>query len=214
MGRHGPAIFIGDTPGLDFLNSVATPADATIDWIDDGEGLLSWLGQAQLVPAEALSKIRTQALPGELDRVADQARSLREWFRGFVLKRKGRVLALADLAELEPLNKLLGRDEAHYRMVLQSGGRPASLELQVVRHWRSPEALLLPIGETLARLLSSEDFSNVKACEGPACTLLFADHTRGHVRRWCSMAICGNRAKQAAHRRRRRASQRNARGLK
>jgi predicted RNA-binding Zn ribbon-like protein len=42
----------------------------------------------------------------------------------------------------------------------------------------------------------------VKACEGPACTLLFADHTRGHARRWCSMALCGNRAKQAAHRHR------------
>jgi predicted RNA-binding Zn ribbon-like protein len=45
-------------------------------------------------------------------------------------------------------------------------------------------------------------FFNVKACEGPACTLMFADHTRGRARRWCSMAICGNRAKQAAHRQR------------
>lgn len=36
----------------------------------------------------------------------------------------------------------------------------------------------------------------------PACTLLFADHTRGHRRRWCSMAQCGNRAKQVAHRHR------------
>src|SRR5438105_3293291 len=42
----------------------------------------------------------------------------------------------------------------------------------------------------------------LKAGEGPACTLLFADHTRGHQRRWCSMAMCGNRAKQAAHRER------------
>ena len=63
-----------------------------------------------------------------------------------------------------------------------------------------PEALLPPIGEALADLVSTEDFTQVKACEGPACTLLFADHTRGHARRWCSMAICGNRAKQAAHR--------------
>ncbi|MES6429106.1 CGNR zinc finger domain-containing protein [Cutibacterium acnes] len=40
----------------------------------------------------------------------------------------------------------------------------------------------------------------MKACEGPACTLMFADHTRARARRWCSMAVCGNRAKQAAHR--------------
>jgi predicted RNA-binding Zn ribbon-like protein len=59
---------------------------------------------------------------------------------------------------------------------------------------------LLPVGEALARLVCDEDFSHVKACEGRACTLLFADHTRGHARRWCSMALCGNRAKQVAHR--------------
>jgi predicted RNA-binding Zn ribbon-like protein len=52
----------------------------------------------------------------------------------------------------------------------------------------------------------AEDFSQVKACEGPACTLLFVDHTRSHARRWCSMAICGNRAKQAAHRSRQKAN--------
>jgi predicted RNA-binding Zn ribbon-like protein len=35
---------------------------------------------------------------------------------------------------------------------------------------------------------------------------MFADHTRGRGRRWCSMAICGNRAKQAAYRSRAKAS--------
>ena len=205
MGPHGAAIFIGDAPGLDFLNSVATPADTTVDWIDTGEGLLSWLEQAQLVPTDVLATIRAQASRGELDKIADQARSLREWFRRFVLAHKGRSLALTDLTELEPLNRLLAQDEAHYRIVLQPGGRPAALGLQYVRRWRSAAALLLPIGETLARLLCAEDFSHVKACERPGCTLLFADHTRGHVRRWCSMALCGNREKQAAHRQRLRA---------
>lgn len=212
MGGHGAAIFIGDAPGLDFLNSVATPAETTIDWIDDGEGLLSWLGQAQLVPADVLGKIRTQAGHGELDALAGQARSLREWFRAFVLKHKGHGLGPTALADLAPLNRMLDRDEAYYRIVPRTGGRRSALELQVARHWRSSSALLLPIGEALARLLTVEDFSYVKACERPGCTLLFADHTRGHVRRWCSMALCGNRAKQAAHRQRLRASRRNKRG--
>lgn len=52
----------------------------------------------------------------------------------------------------------------------------------------------------LFAILSDENFSNVKACEGATCTLMFADHTRGRSRRWCSMGICGNRAKQSAHR--------------
>jgi predicted RNA-binding Zn ribbon-like protein len=200
MDQRSPAIFVGDALGLDFLNSVATPVDTPIDWIDDGDGLLIWLEQAQLAPADALKHIRAEALPGELDKVADQARSLREWFRGFVRKHKGRPLTAKSLAGLEPLNRLLERDDSFKRIDPGPKGQP--LQLPTIRRWRTPEALLSPIGEALAQLVCTEDFSDVKACEGPACTLLFADHTRGRTRRWCIMALCGNRAKQAAHRHR------------
>ena len=202
MDQRPPAIFVGDALGLDFLNSIATPVDTPIDWIDDGDGLLSWLEQAQFVPVDALKRIRAEALPGELDKVADQARSLREWFRGFARKHKGRPLTAKSLAELEPLNRLLERDASFMRVVPAPKGEKTPLQLQRIRRWRTPEALLSPIGEALAQLVCTEDFSDVKACEGPACTLLFADHTRGRTRRWCSMALCGNRAKQAAHRHR------------
>ncbi|WP_426537392.1 CGNR zinc finger domain-containing protein [Bradyrhizobium sp. McL0615] len=202
MDQRPPAIFVGDALGLDFLNSVATPVDTPIDWIDDGDGLLNWLEQAQLAPADALKRIRAEALPGELDKVSDQARSLREWFRGFVRKHKGRPLTAKSLAELEPLNRLLERDDSFKRVVPGPKGEKNPLQLRAIRRWRTPEALLSPIGEALAQLVCTEDFSDVKACEGPACTLLFADHTRGRTRRWCSMALCGNRAKQAAHRHR------------
>jgi len=202
MGQRPPAIFVGDALGLDFLNSIATPVDTPIDWIDDGDGLLNWLEQAQLVPADALTSVRMQALPGELDAVADQARSLREWFRGFVRRHKGRPLNAKCLVQLEPLNRLLERDESFHRIVAAPKSEKRPLRFEAVRRWRTPEALLVPIGEALAQLVCTEDFSDVKACEGPACTLLFADHTRGRTRRWCSMALCGNRAKQAAHRHR------------
>lgn len=195
-----PALFLADSPGLDFLNSVATPVDTPIEWLDDGEGLLDWLAQAHLVPEEVLHSVRKHVIPGELDRLADQARDLREWFRTFVRAHKGHPLKAADLAELEPLNQLLKRDERFGEIVAGEG----ALRLVQARRWASPEALLLPIAEAMAKLVCDEDFSYVKACEGPTCTLLFADHTRGHARRWCSMAFCGNRAKQAAHRNRRR----------
>ena len=200
--RRPPAIFLAGALGLDFLNSVATPVDTAIDWIDDGDGLLAWLKQAQLVPADVLDELRAQAMPDAFDSVAAEARSLREWFRAFVRERKGRPLPPEDLRDLEPLNRLLDRDEAFGRIVAQDHGGTSGLKLRLMRRWRSPESLLLPIGEALAKFVCEEDFSNVKACEGPACTLMFADHTRGHARRWCSMAICGNRAKQAAHRNR------------
>jgi len=197
MPRSNP-LFIADDLGLDFLNSIATPTDVVVDWIDSGEGLLSWLGQAGMVPAEALRTLKARAMPDEIDSVAAQARSLRTWFRGFVEARKGRLLGAGDVEALAPLNALLERDDAFEAIVASDQGE--ALDLVSMRRWRTPESLLLPIGEALARTVSEVDFRQVKACEGPICTLLFADRTRGGARRWCSMAVCGNRAKQAAHR--------------
>ncbi len=200
MSQPMPALFLADSLGLDFLNSVATPVDTPVDWLEDGDGLLRWLEQAQLVPQEVLRSARERAIPGEIDRLAGQARALREWFRGFVRQHKGHALHGADLAELEPLNALLKRDERYAEIVAGSHGASPAFTLAQQRRWHSSDALLLPIAEAMARLVCDEDFAHVKACEGPTCTLLFADHTRGHARRWCSMALCGNRAKQAAHR--------------
>jgi predicted RNA-binding Zn ribbon-like protein len=197
-----PAIFISGDPALDFLNSVATPVDVPVDWLDDGEGLLAWLRQSQLVPAGALKEVRDLARPGELDKVAEEARKLREWFRGFVAKERGGPLTRDASRKLERLNRLLERDESFSQIMPTTGKDEKAFELRMMRRWTSPEALLLPVAEALARFVSSEDFTYVKACEGPACTLLFADRTRGRARRWCNMAICGNRAKQAAHRHR------------
>jgi predicted RNA-binding Zn ribbon-like protein len=202
MNHHPPAIFIADASGLDFLNSVATPVDTPIDWIADGEGLVDWLAQAKYVPAKVLDEITTRAKPGELDKVARQARELREWCRGFVRKHMGKPLKPAAVRELDPLNKLLARDEIFNRIQPFRDESGDHLELQTTRHWRSAESLLLPIAENLAQFICEENFSDVKACEGTSCTLMFADHTRRRARRWCSMAICGNRAKQAAHRER------------
>lgn len=126
------------------------------------------------VAGKAGAELRAQAMPGEFDRVAAQARSLREWFRGFVQARKGRPLQTKDLRELEPLNRLLERDEGFSQIVVQHDhGKTTRLEIAAMRRWRSP-----------------------------TCTLMFADHTRRRARRWCSMSACGNRAKQAAHRER------------
>jgi predicted RNA-binding Zn ribbon-like protein len=195
-----PAILIAGDPALDFLNSLATPVDVPVEWLSDGEGLLSWLRQAQLVSPLAVREVRSQASPAELDKVAEQARNLREWFRTFVQKHRGRPLTADDFKKLERLNRLLERDECFSQIAPATDRQGKALELRMTRKWRSPEALLFPIAAALARFVCSEDFSCVKACEGSACTLLFADRTRGRARRWCSMAICGNRAKQAAHR--------------
>jgi predicted RNA-binding Zn ribbon-like protein len=205
-----PAIFIADAPGLDFLNSIATPVSTPVEWLTSGEDLLEWLEQSGLVPRDVTATFKKSAVPGELDAIAAQARALREWFRAFVHEHKGRPLDPGILGELEPLNRVLARDEEFGQIVARDGAHvhedgqePVSgLAWQPQRRWRSPDALLLPIARAMAELVCADDFTHVKACEGPACTLLFVDRTRGHARRWCSMAVCGNRAKQASHRER------------
>ena len=197
-----PAFFIANSLGLDFLNSIATPADHPVDWLDRGDGLVDWLAQADLVPAQALNALVKQTTPSELNKVADQARVLREWFRGFVRKHMGRPLTPEAVGELTSLNALLERDEMFSRVVVHQGAHGDHLVVQMARRWRSPNSLLLPIGEALAKCVSDEDFASIRACEGHSCTLIFVDRTRRRGRRWCSMAVCGNRAKQAAHRHR------------
>ena len=197
-----PAILVADSPGLDFLNSIATPVDTPVDWIGDGAGLVAWLRQAQIVPARTLDEIEQNASAKSLDIAAARARELREWLRRLVVKYKGRPLAIRNADELEPLNELLREDQGYYQLVVGEKG----IRLEAQHRWSSPDSLLIPIAETIARLISEEDFTYIKACEGHACTLIFADHTRAHGRRWCSMGICGNRAKVSAHRKRHQAA--------
>jgi hypothetical protein len=209
-----PPFFIADHPGLDFLNSIAVPVDTKVEWLGSGEDFLAWIKQAGLVDDDVLNSFRKSALPGELDAIAAQARGLRDWFKPFVYKHMGRPIEPKALRQLEPLNQLLARDEEFGQIVVRHRLRKrehdqgqeemgvSSLAWRPQRRWQSPESLLLPLARSLADLVCTEDFTYVKACEGPDCTLLFVDRTRGRARRWCSMAMCGNRAKQAAHRKR------------
>lgn len=203
MNTANPAIFVADSPGLDFLNSIATPVDTPVDWIGDGAGLVAWLRQAQMVPAETLDRMEQSTAPKVLDSVAAQARELREWLRRFVVKHKGRPLSVRNAQELEPLNALLRQDQSYFQVVVGKEG----VRMDALRRWSSAESLLIPIALAIARLISEEDFTYIKACEGHLCTLMFADHTRARGRRWCSMGLCGNRAKVSAHRKRQQAAQ-------
>jgi predicted RNA-binding Zn ribbon-like protein len=195
-------VFIADALALDFLNTAAAPLHEKADCLGTGAALLDWLERAALVPQATIDQLREQIKPEVLDKVAGKARELREWFRHFVLERKGRSLTVEDLEAAEQLNQILSIDNCFTALVAKDDGGTSPLQLQIVRRCRSPDSLLMPIAELLARFLCEENFDGVKGCEGPGCELLFADHTRQRGRRWCSMDLCGNRAKQAAHRHR------------
>jgi predicted RNA-binding Zn ribbon-like protein len=194
--------FVGDHLALDFLNTLATPRDVPVEWLRNGRDLIDWLEQARVITADVAARFRTSKDQRALDGVARRAREFRGWLRGFVTRHMGKPLTTGAVKALGPLNELLAGDTS-YPVVEAVGGEQA-LRLRRIRRWESPEELLHPIAEAAADVVCCVDFRLIRACEGSVCSLLFLDRTKAHGRRWCSMAVCGNRAKAAAHRARKR----------
>ena len=73
-----------------------------------------------------------------------------------------------------------------------------------------------PLDDALARIvepfvteLATGDPDRVRVCANDRCAWVFYDESRGGQRRWCEMASCGNRAKAARHRARKKAAETN-----
>ncbi|MCY1525590.1 CGNR zinc finger [compost metagenome] len=105
----------------------------------------------------------------------------------------------------------LGReaDASVVNHVLEAGRRSKELKwdtannaFKVVRRrlQESAASLLEPLAQAVVTLLTDAQLDLVRQCEAHDCTLMFHDKTKAHRRRWCSMAVCGNRMKVAAFR--------------
>jgi predicted RNA-binding Zn ribbon-like protein len=68
-------------------------------------------------------------------------------------------------------------------------------------HWawrdmdRELESPLWPVVLAAANLLASPDAARLRVCADAACGWFFVDRSRNGLRRWCSMADCGTKAK-------------------
>ena len=56
------------------------------------------------------------------------------------------------------------------------------------------------IAADAAELLGTDLRERLRICPGPGCRGRFLDDSPAGRRRWCSMAVCGNRNKAAMHR--------------
>ena len=65
---------------------------------------------------------------------------------------------------------------------------------------RGVEAATARILAAVAALAGTETWSRLKACRWESCAWAFTDDSRNRSRAWCSMAVCGNRAKARAYR--------------
>jgi len=210
--KRSAAFYIADNSALDLLNSIAAPTGTEIEWLSDGQDLLDWLEQAKLVSSAELDQFRNDNSLRACDAIATKTRELREWFRQFVIKHAGQPLSASALKELTPINEILQNNNVYTQIssdfIIDSKSVTANSALVCLRlrHWRDEHDLLLVLAEAMAELICSTDFNLVKNCEGPKCTLWFYDISKNHSRRWCTMSICGNRAKAALHRAKKKAS--------
>ncbi len=102
---------------------------------------------------------------------------------------------------IAPINAVLRLTEGYDQLVPgDADGRQWRLDY-IVRQQRV-EWLLAAMARSAAELLAEGPRAPIRKCAGPACALYFYDTSRTGRRRWCSMAVCGNRNKVAAFARR------------
>ena len=194
-------LFLGSHPAMDFLNTSLSPRGKPIELIGAGQSFVAWLVSARLLDASTASKVKRRFRPDALDAVAAEARGFREWAGDWISR--WRDAPGGDYkAELRRLNRLLERGKGYREAVATKNG------LELIERWRmdSADELLVLVATQFALLIATEQSALVKHCAGTGCTLWFLDRTKAHGRLFCSATVCGNRAKVAAFRERKRRS--------
>ncbi len=184
---------------MDFVNSTAALGSVRIELLRDGASYLTWLVLAGLISCADTSIIRERFDTAELNDVAAEAVATREWLRPIIAAWSTHEAGCIPAEVAQRLNATLEPDRRYLQ--LREGG-DGILALHQHRHWTEASQLLIPPVAAAAELLAGSDRHLVRQCEGMDCTMWFYDRTKAHRRRWCSMALCGNRAKARNHRQR------------
>jgi predicted RNA-binding Zn ribbon-like protein len=193
---HPEFIFVGEHPAIDFANTISTAQGQGTEHFRAWPDVLDWLSVAGLStdPSLNLSASRgAEALQHVLE--------LRQGWQAVLAQ----VIAGGDVSDefRERLNHLLRSDSFHE--TLQHDGKH---RFNLVRAFSrlSGEQLALGIfARQIALFLTEADLKYLRRCANTtSCVLYFYDTTKNHRRRWCSVAVCGNRHKVAEFRKRQR----------
>ncbi|GAA3552655.1 CGNR zinc finger domain-containing protein [Microlunatus spumicola] len=168
---------------LDFVATLGERRDTRTEHLHEGADVAAWLVEAGVLDAAPETDERTLA----------EAVALREALFAVVealLDADGDLprapLELVNAAAAGPVPEVALRPD---RRLARSGS------------WRAGLSAVARDGLALVDPGDAE----LKWCADPVCTHPFLDRSRGHRRRWCEMSGCGDRAKAAAYRARRRA---------
>jgi len=183
-------------PALELLNSRAMPSPGAepIELIGNGADYLRWLSRTGLLNDDDRAALEGLFSADQLDAAAADARTLRETLRPLLLAWTGAKSVPFPAEVIDGLNALLAQD----RRFAQLNRDNDTLALHERRYWERPTQLLAVSAQAWANLLVEGDPTLIRQC--PGCTVIFYDRTKAHRRRWCSMALCGNRAKVRRHR--------------
>jgi predicted RNA-binding Zn ribbon-like protein len=194
-------LLLAGQPGLELLNSTfAVLSDqTTAELIGDGAAFLGWLVDVELLTAAAAAKLKRRSTRDALDQAAADARAFRRWASDW-LERWREDPGGGYHAELQRLNQLLARGSFYREIIAADGPWQAREQLRIA----APGELMALLAWQIGRVFTEESAELVKRCAGPGCVLWFVDRTKAHRRLFCSAAACGNRAKVAAFRERRR----------
>jgi len=196
---HIPFLFVGNQPCLDFINTQFVLNGQPVDLLATFSDLVMWLMRVDLMREKEATKIERQwGRQAEGIQPLEQARAFRVTLREMVKRvAAGRP---APPAAVEAINEMLRYRIGYPQLTRRSG----KFEREYQAESRGANQVLGLLAEAATNLLCACDFSLIKKCQNPACVLFFYDTTKNHARHWCSMTICGNRSKVAAHYRRHR----------
>jgi len=182
-------LLVADHLALDLLNTEAGSGALYVEFWNSGDDVVRWLERCGSDVGELGSQAARDAL-------LQDARELRAIGRELVERRKR-----GERGDPTRLNRYLARLQSV--PVLEWDDDGPRLERQLAPG--SSGRVLGQLAESLASLLATGQFEYVRQCEHADCVLWFYDRTKSHRRRWCSMALCGNRHKAAEFRKRSRA---------
>jgi len=194
LARERGFKFVGNSLCLDFINTLRLRDGQTLDLLQGIEDLLAWCVAAQIItPARAGTMLQELRARREVQSILEQALALRTALVDMA-QRLARGTSVARQT-VGMINALLGQWQGQVELVRGKRRYEKRLQLTLTR----PIHLLVPIAESAADLLGSGDLRLVKKCQSSDCLIYFYDTTKNHSRGWCSMELCGNRAKAAAH---------------
>ncbi|MFP3645818.1 CGNR zinc finger domain-containing protein [Paraburkholderia sp. SIMBA_054] len=173
---------LADDPVLDFLNTIAQGENGLYEYLETDKDVVDWLRTMGVRGDDIASDFKRGSL-------ANAARRLRDVIRELVSQKKS-----GNLVNIAALNSFLTRGRYHVFLTRRVDGH---LEVRHEYEKNTPEQVLTPVSEAAAQLLVNGDFDLIRKCEAADCVLWFYDRTKAHRRRWCSMAMCGNRRKAA-----------------